>query len=260
MNIKGFFVDALNSALDLGIAKPEDVLRHVTPDVLAQYLPRPLWARLLTACLGAPRVDAQLVVETIGLPNLCEHVPGSIMWACLSEVAARSLGKPVRAATEPILLTSPKEAKPVLAPPPDKQPVAAKPLSPLRPTPPSGIKPIPAPVDAAIADLSGELDPDTVTPHRARTPTGQRFRQSATGIGRMTAAQQARRPQAVAPAPVAAKPHAMRRGATEIPDVETDTELGLHAREIAVDDSQLVDWSESTQSNDDDFGDLGRKR
>jgi hypothetical protein len=81
MNVKAFLVDALGGALDLGVATPDDVLRHVTPDLLAEYLPRPLWARLLTACLGAPRVDAQLVVETIGVPNLCEHLPSPIIWS-----------------------------------------------------------------------------------------------------------------------------------------------------------------------------------
>src|SRR5204862_6963729 len=83
VNLKAFFVATLSSALDLGIASPDDVLRHVTPDVLAIHLPRPLWARLLTACVGAPRVDAQLVVETIGVPNLCEHIPAPIIWACI---------------------------------------------------------------------------------------------------------------------------------------------------------------------------------
>src|SRR5258705_8549608 len=92
MNIKAFFVDALTSALDLNIGTPEDVLRHVTPDVLSFHLPRPLWARLLTACLGAPKLDAQLVVETIGVPNLCEHVPTTIIWSCLTEIAQRVLG------------------------------------------------------------------------------------------------------------------------------------------------------------------------
>jgi hypothetical protein len=59
VNAKAFLVDALTSALDLGLATPDDVVRHVTPDVLAAHLPRPLWARLLTACFGAPHVDAQ---------------------------------------------------------------------------------------------------------------------------------------------------------------------------------------------------------
>ena len=93
MNIQAFFIDALSSALELNIAKPEDVLHHVTPDVLSRHLPRPLWARLITACLAASRVDAQLVVETIGIPNLCEHIPASILWGCIADVAGRSLGK-----------------------------------------------------------------------------------------------------------------------------------------------------------------------
>ena len=54
MNAKAFLVDALTSALDLGLATPDDIVRHVTADVLAAHLPRPLWARLLTACVGAP--------------------------------------------------------------------------------------------------------------------------------------------------------------------------------------------------------------
>ena len=98
VNLKPFLVDALGSALELGLGTADDVLRHVTPDVLAQHLPRPLWARLLTACLGAPRVDAQLVIETVGIANLCEHAPTAILWACVSDLAARALGKPLPAA------------------------------------------------------------------------------------------------------------------------------------------------------------------
>ncbi|HEX7839790.1 MAG TPA: hypothetical protein VF469_20080, partial [Kofleriaceae bacterium] len=98
MNLKAFFVAALSSALDLGIATPDDVLRHVTPDVLAIHLPRPLWARLLTACVGAPHVDALLVVETIGVPNLCEHIPAPVIWSCIEELAHRALGGVVVAA------------------------------------------------------------------------------------------------------------------------------------------------------------------
>jgi hypothetical protein len=110
---------------------------------------------------------------------------------------------------------------------------------------------IPAPASAALADLINELETsEPVTqPARARTPTAQRFRQSNTGIGRLGSAQ--RRPQA-AMAPVTSKP---RRTGTEV----SETEL---AQDIPVDDSQLVDWSssENTQASDEDFSDLGRKR
>jgi hypothetical protein len=63
VNVKAFFSEALGQALELGIGTPEDVIKHVTPDLLATYLPKPLWARLLTACLGASRVDATLSHE-----------------------------------------------------------------------------------------------------------------------------------------------------------------------------------------------------
>lgn len=254
MSIKTFFVDALTSALELGIARPEDVLEHATPDVLAQHLPRPLWARLLTACLGAARVDARLVIETVGIANLAEHVPAQIIWNCISEVGARSLGKHVEIA-EPVV------AAPASPPAPRSVPLAPPPpevmVTPTRPTPPpvAAVGPdIPAPASAALADLINELETDAApAPVRARTPTAQRFRQSNTGIGRLGSAQ--RRPQ------VAAQPatgRASRRAGTEVSDEPVEA-----AAEIAVDDSQLVDWSanEQTQATDEDFSDLGgRKR
>lgn len=261
MNIKAFFVDALTSALDLGVARPEDVLRHVTPDVLAQHLPRPLWARLFTACLGAPRVDATLVVETIGVPNLAEHIPSHIIWACIAEIGARTLGKSadvhVAPAALPKAAPTPVAAQksgptPLTPPPPDV--IASTP----RPTPPpmAAVGPsIPAPASAALAELISELESEPAqTPVRARTPTAQRFRQSNTGIGRLGQAQ--RRPQAAASPTTRGTP---RRGSTEVTDTESSEVVG---QEIPVDDSQLVDWStsENTQATDDDFSDLGRKR
>lgn len=271
MNIKAFFSEALGQALELGIGSPDDVLRHVTPDVLATYLPKPLWARLLTACLGASRVDAQLVVETIGVPNLCEHVPAAIIWQCVSEIASRSLGqaytapapiltrpaRPAAAAEVPVTSASGS----MLAPPPAamEAPVAVG-------TSPGSVGPsIPAPVNQPLADLITELEADErpITPTRGRTPTSQRFRQSNTGIGRLGQSQAAaqtaqRRPQASASAaPVGSKP---RRTGTEVEEVEDSP---FRDREIAVDDSQLVDWqsAETTEARtDEDFSDLGRKR
>jgi len=274
VNIKAFFSEALGQALELGIGSPDDVLKHVTPDVLATYLPKPLWARLFTACLGASRVDAQLVVETIGVPNLCEHVPTAIIWHCISEIASRALGqtytaptpiltRPTRPATSPgTPVTSTTSASgSMLAPPPDaiEPPVAMG-------TSPGSVGPsIPAPVNQPLADLITELEADDrpITPSRGRTPTSQRFRQSNTGIGRLgqsqAAAQSAqRRPQATASAsPAGSKP---RRTGTEVEDVEDSP---FRDREIAVDDSQLVDWqsAETTEARtDEDFSDLGRKR
>ena len=250
MSAKKFLEDALGSALDLQIATHDDVLRHVTTDVLSIHLPRPLWARLLTACLGAPRVDAQLVIETVGVPNLCEHVPSTILWKCVAEVAARALGKPEAAAAIPVPVPKQSSSPVPLAPPP---PEAPRP----RATPPG---PIPAQQGPSIPSVT-QSDGDASRP-------AQRFRQAGTGIGGSRIGQpQARRPQAqAAPAPAPAPTPArnvVRRGATDLSENETETavESEWRGKEIAVDDSQLVDWStETTSSRDDDFSDLGRKR
>ncbi len=290
MNIKAFFVDALTAALELGIGTPADVIRHVTPDVLATHLPRPLWARLFTACLGAPRVDAQLVVETIGIPNLCEHVPTSIIWACIAELGARSLGKVPDISVAPAALpkatsvTAPPPA--VLAPPPDERPPAPAPAP---APPPIAVGPsIPAPSES-LADVITELETGdgesrSIANLRPRSPTAQRFRQSNTAVGRLG---NSRRPQAAAvPTPTASAAGSSatstlggrpRRDPTEISDEpEPETQVGNgdgsewrntpSSRDIGVDDSQLVDWqatdgagSNGALTADDDFSDLGRK-
>ncbi|HEX3764994.1 MAG TPA: hypothetical protein VHW23_40140 [Kofleriaceae bacterium] len=261
MNIKAFFVAALSSALDLGIATPDDVLRHVTPDVLSAHLPRPLWARLLTACVGAPRVDAQLVVETIGVPNLCEHVPAPIIWACLEELGLRALGGVVVAAPGPAASSRPNGA--AAAPPSRPIPLPTPPPPETRPTPP----PMPAVVGPSIPlPGAGEGDGDG----RTRVAPSQRFRQSNTGIGRL-AANNTRRPQAqAAPTPPPpAEPAAERggaqrvkRGQTESDYVDSETFVGGKddwKNALAVEDEQLVDWSaaDETVINGDE---LGRKR
>jgi hypothetical protein len=267
VNAKGFFVATLSSALDLGIATPDDVVRHVTPDVLSLHLPRPLWARLLTAALGAPRVDAQLVVETIGVPNLCEHVPSPIIWACIAEIAQRSLsGVPATPISRPASLTPPAsriEPLSLATPPPE-----IRRETPARGTPAPVGPTIPRPADA-LADVVAALESDDrqgAPAGRARTPTGPRFRQAGTGIGRL-AANSARRPQAPAPvpeerlaapaqaqAPSAGKP--VRRGQTEADafDVETDVKEDWK-NSLAVEDEQLVDWtaSEETMTSADEY-------
>jgi len=270
VNLKAFFVTTLSSALDLGIAIPEDVLRHVTPDVLAANLPRPLWARLLTACLGAPRVDAQLVVETIGVPNLCEHIPAHIIWGCIQELAVRSLSGVVMVAAEPLVQRAPIAATapisrpiPLATPPP---PPAAEPK--VAATPPMGVMgpSIPAP-GTAPAEQS-DLDPAG----RPRVPPSQRFRQSSSGIGRLAGNTGARRPQAQA-APPAPPPVVeperdrtgnlprVKRGQTE-GDFDLETFVGGKddwKNALAVEDEQLVDWSAADETVT-TGEEIGRKR
>jgi hypothetical protein len=258
VNLKAFFVATLQSALDLGIAVPDDVIRHVTPDVLAAHLPRPLWARLLTASLGAARVDAQLVVETIGVPNLCEHVPAQIIWACIQEIGDRSLGG--------VAIATPASSRAFASTPSTAtRPI---PLSTPPPPPTNDAKPAIAPVAVGPSIPPPGTEPETESASRSRIPAGQRFRQSSTGIGRLAATSGARRPQAQATPPTppptadaAAGSARAKRGQTDA-DFDLETYVGGKddwKNALAVEDEQLVDWSASdeTVANVDD---LGRKR
>lgn len=263
MNIKAFFVDALGGALELGIGTPEDVLRHITPDILATHLPRPLWARLLTAMLGAPRVDARLIVETIGVPNLCEHVPSPLIWGCIAEMGARSIGKQTDAAPSSVARTSTGR---VIPPPPSERQSSSVITS---ATAPVAIGPsIPAPTataasDNPLADVITELEQDEQRNLRPRTPTGSRFRQSNTQSGR-TPIGGSRRPQAAAPPSLGRMPRRTGTDVAEPAEPETRVESDWRGADIPVDDSQLVDWqADGTTAQapvEDDFTDLGRKR
>jgi hypothetical protein len=167
MSITAFFVDALGSALALGVATPDDVLKHVTPDALAGHLPRPLWSKLIAACLAASRVDAKLVVDTVGVPALCEHVPNGIVWGLLVEVAQRAMGKSIlapppavaggRAPTSPgATVPAAMSAAPVAVPAPESasSSTSASPTSSAAPTSP----------------LSGNTSRTFVSPPRSQTP------------------------------------------------------------------------------------------
>ena len=243
MNLKAFFVTALSQALELSIATPDDVLRHVTPDVLATHLPRPLWARLLTACLGAARVDAQLVVDTIGVPNLCECVPDLVIWACISEIGRRAIGVDPIAKPPLSIGTPPREAH--------RAPIT---------TPPPIVGPSIPPPTQSLADVVAALEADehaSSSPQRTRTPTQPRIRQSNTGIGRLA---NARRPQASAsPAVEAVRPE-VRRPATES-DYDMETVVKEDWKLAEIEDDELHDWPpEETVTQAARDNDIGRKR
>lgn len=256
MNLKGFFVATLSSALDLGIAVPDDVLRHVTTDVLSIYLPRPLWARLITACLGAARVDARLVIETVGVPNLCEHVPLHILWGCIEEIGQRSLSGVVMApasapGSRPVGAVAATASRPVpLATPPPPPP--APPAIESRPAPPATTLGPSIPMPSIDGDNAG---------NPGRVPPGQRFRPSSSGVGRLSSSSNARRPQAQATPPspppaietAAGRSDAIPRVKRGASDADFDLETFVGGKDdwknaLAVEDEQLVDWSASDEA------------
>lgn len=246
VGVEEFFTAAIGRALELGLASPEDVLAHATPDVLAEHLPREGWTKLLTACLAAPRTDARLVIDTVTVPVLCEHVPFGILWSCLAQIATRGLGRGLVAPPPPVTLATPSEQTaevtkiraepaPVLAPPP---PVAPLPRTPTEPITKVAKAPEPAPLG------------DPPSPPRLASSPGATSRSGVIGT---------RRPQASAPAVIPARKADMKtqppqpKRASTATDFEIEADLGEAWKKAGVDpepveDDQLIDWSQSEET------------
>jgi hypothetical protein len=107
-----FLREVMSRGLDLAVVTPEDVLGHVTPEVLAHHMPIALKARLLQASLSAERMTPDLVVQVVGVDALAEHVPMPILWACVRACAVRQLqGQPdAPAGTSPSIAAIPAPA------------------------------------------------------------------------------------------------------------------------------------------------------
>jgi hypothetical protein len=201
------------------------------------------------------------VIDTIGVPNLCAHAPAPLVWACIAELAARSLGKvdkveETRAAAPATPAAASTRSSPLVAPPPE----AAQPPTPPPPAPAVRGPNIPTPV--AMADLD-ELEPDGRATPRPRAPTAQRFRPSNTSTGRL-GTRDSRRPQVQATPPRDPQPPARdtRRTLTEATEAETEVSFSNDSssdwrESLAVEDSQLVDWQAADETQ---AGDEPRKR
>jgi hypothetical protein len=260
VSITLFFVDAFTSALDRGIASPNDVVRHITPEVLSIDLPRNLWARLLTACLGASRVDANTIVDTVGIPNLCEHMPRPLLWTCLNEIAATALGS-AKLAPAPEIAPAPAPAvtygSSVAA---NARPTRGSSPDLLLPPPPASMRPPTGPIEAGLPP-----PPDVLISDGGQSKGSPRPPMRGLGTSRITSAAGAssRRPQAgvqpTGPGPGVPSPRSPmtptsmpaqtpRRDELDF-EIETDLRADWKGKDpIPVDDEQLVDWSTNEET------------
>ena len=94
----------LTVGLTAGVIAPKDIVRHVDAKVLAHALPDALTQKLLEASLSAGKMNADLVVETIGIDGITAHAPVHAVWACVA-----GAGEPVTGE-----LTSKSGARPAL--------------------------------------------------------------------------------------------------------------------------------------------------
>jgi hypothetical protein len=134
-----FLSVVIASGLDFEMLTPEDVIRHVTMDILAHHLPPELIAELLEAALQSDTMTATLVLQTLGVESIAEHCPMSVLWACVSEAAAKSLSQ---GAASPVATTA--AAKPAAAAPRAVAKKAKAAVSKARPAT------VPAPVAASV--------------------------------------------------------------------------------------------------------------
>ena len=87
-----FLYEVIGMGLELETVTPDDVLRHITPEVLAHHLPVALKAKLLHASLNAERMTPALIVESVGVEALVEHSPMPALWAVIRGSVERQLG------------------------------------------------------------------------------------------------------------------------------------------------------------------------
>jgi hypothetical protein len=106
-----FVQGAMTAGLECAMLDPEDVSKHLSPEVLAFYLPTQLKAKLLHETLRLGKINPQIVLEVVGVDGLALHAPPGVIWACMTETAGRSLGSPIaRGSTEPVVNGRPSMA------------------------------------------------------------------------------------------------------------------------------------------------------
>lgn len=169
-----FLAKLLGQGLELELATADDVLRHVTPEVLAHHLPVALKTKLLAASLGAKDMNPALVVETLGVDSLAEHAPAPLLWAAARDAMGRALGD-----AEGARPGAKKEATADPATKADGEPDATKPAKAAKP---AGDAAAPA-TDAAKPAADDGKPPAPPKPNRSTRPS--RVRAGATSRRRL---------------------------------------------------------------------------
>jgi hypothetical protein len=88
---RNFLEVALSTGLETKIITPDDVCRHIEPEVLASHLPVEAKTALLSASLKAGKMSPNLVFDVIEPRVFAEHMPEHMLWACIAEAADKVL-------------------------------------------------------------------------------------------------------------------------------------------------------------------------
>jgi len=80
----------LAAALDNDIMNPEDVLNHITPEILAAHLPPDVMSNVLASSLSAGVMTAEVILRTAGPDVLSRYIPPRVIWKAVEAAAGRA--------------------------------------------------------------------------------------------------------------------------------------------------------------------------
>lgn len=85
-----WFSQIFQSGLEFDIFAPNQILSHVTPEVMAKYLPAEVMAKLLQLSLEAGEMTPDGLLKTLSPDLLAEHIPHDVLWKCVVEAVENS--------------------------------------------------------------------------------------------------------------------------------------------------------------------------
>ena len=83
-----WFTRIIEAGLAENIFGAQEVLTHVTPEVMANHLPPDVMTKVLQSSLAAGTMTPDRVLETLTPEILSEHIPLPVLWACVAQAAA----------------------------------------------------------------------------------------------------------------------------------------------------------------------------
>jgi hypothetical protein len=85
-----WFASIIQAGLDEHMFGPDEVLLHVTPDVMAHHLPPAVLSAVLESSLAAGAMTPDRVIETLNAELLAQHIPHDVLWKCVADAAVRA--------------------------------------------------------------------------------------------------------------------------------------------------------------------------
>ena len=85
-----WFAQMIQAGLEEKIIAPKHLLAHVTPELLAEFLPGEILGEILSSSLESRALTAEAVLDTVTPEILAEHIPHDVLWTCVAEAAERA--------------------------------------------------------------------------------------------------------------------------------------------------------------------------